>query len=124
MEDHLIAEIDQHFNSIVFGGSKHSCKTSKNTTKFRQAFVKDFFSITRGQTCCHCHAPVRDVRAEYNSRLYLKPVPAKQVHKWATLQVAREISDKTDSRNDVDTATDDKGTCTFFKLFSVKVFAH
>ena len=92
-DDVVIAKLESFFNSInVNELGRSQVKLSKNTTKYRQTFVKSFFGSTKVKLCPRCMVPVRYFKAEYNSRVYLRPLPAAVARKYASYKKAVELA--------------------------------
>ena len=64
--------------------AKKTC-TGKNVTELRNKIIKDFVRdklAYKAKKCIHCGSPRRNVRIEYNSRIYLKSLSSKKANDW------------------------------------------
>ena len=100
-DDIVIAKIESFFNSIsVDELERAQVKSSKNTTKYRQIFIKNFFGSTKVKLCPRCMVPVRYFKAEYNSRIYLKPLTAAAARKYASYKKVIELANNGTKQQD------------------------
>ena len=98
--DIVIARIESFLKLMNFDEPEGPrVKSSKNTTKYKQVFVKKFFGSTKVKICPRCLIPVRYFKAEYNSRVYLKPLSATVAKKYAEFKrVTRLATDVAEQR--------------------------
>ncbi|XP_048588420.1 DNA-directed RNA polymerase I subunit RPA1 isoform X2 [Nematostella vectensis] len=94
MDENCVAALNKHVRTVLHELDKSESRkkaNSMNVTDFRHALLKKFSKThlsTKRRYCSMCKAPSRDVRHEYNSRLYLKPLPNREAQKWAATKVA------------------------------------
>ena len=94
-DDIVIEKLETFFSSLNFDElGKAESKSSKNTTKYRQILIKQFLGTTKVKACPRCLVPIRYFRAEYNSRLYLKPMSGSAAKKYANSKQATRLAAK------------------------------
>ena len=62
--------------------------TGKNVTELRNKLIKDFIReklAFKAKKCIHCGSPRRNVRIEYNSKIYLKALSSRQAGDWKSV---------------------------------------
>ena len=90
-----IEAIDNHIKSVLQGLNKKEARNKsvvKSVTDFRHSIVKDFlrtYMVNKRRSCPYCRAPSRDVRCEYNSRIFLKPLSNREAKKWAATRIVQ-----------------------------------
>jgi hypothetical protein len=65
---------------------KSSC--GKNVTELRNKLIKDFIReklAFKAKKCIHCGSPRRNVKIEYNSKIYLKALSSRQASSWESV---------------------------------------
>lgn len=101
--------------------------TAKNVTDCRHRISKEFMythMVNKRRCCPGCQAPSRDVRSEYNSRVFLKGLSLRDANKWVNTQLANAHLAKHDSlsvTNDANENRDERGNGVklFFVFFLV-----
>ncbi|XP_028403627.1 DNA-directed RNA polymerase I subunit RPA1-like isoform X2 [Dendronephthya gigantea] len=66
---------------------KKSC-SGKNVTELRNKIIKEFLRDKlsyKAKKCIHCGSPRRNVRIEYNSKIYLKALSSRQASNWESV---------------------------------------
>lgn len=92
-DDIVIERLDSYFSSLdLTKVSQNDIKSSKNTTKYRQALIKQFLGMAKVKMCPRCLVPVRYFRSEYNSRLYLKPLAINAAKKYIGSMNATQLA--------------------------------
>lgn len=87
-----IAALDKHVKKVLNGIDKKENRqksVAKNVTDYRHQIIKEFMRThmaNKRRYCPGCKAPSRDVRSEYNSRVFLKALSAREANKWITTQ--------------------------------------
>lgn len=96
LEDTCIATLDKHVKKVLNGiDQKEALQKSvaKNVTNCRHRIIKEFMRshmVNKRRYCPGCKAPSRDVRSEYNSRVFLKALSAREANKWVKTQAINE----------------------------------
>ncbi|KAL9951314.1 hypothetical protein ACROYT_G043957 [Oculina patagonica] len=87
-----IAALDKHVKKVLNDIDKKETRqksVAKNVTDYRHRIIKEFMQThmaNKRRYCPGCKAPSRDVRSEYNSRVFLKALSAREANKWVTTQ--------------------------------------
>lgn len=87
-----IAALDKHVKKVLNDIDKKETRqksVAKNVTDYRHRIIKEFmqtYMANKRRYCPGCKAPSRDVRSEYNSRVFLKALSAREANKWVTTQ--------------------------------------
>lgn len=68
----------QHIN-----GGQPTLEKSKHLTDLRLSLVQDFFRAAKSTKCSHCQAPSRKIRHEYQNKVMIRGLSAKQAGTWA-----------------------------------------
>ena len=90
-----IAALDKYVKKVLNGIDKKEtrCKSvAKNVTDYRHRIIKEFMQThmaNKRRYCPGCKAPSRDVRSEYNSRVFLKALSAREANKWVRTQAIK-----------------------------------
>ena len=109
-DDIVIGKVESFFSSIKFNElDKGQFKFSKNTTKYRQTFIKSFFGSAKVKMCPRCMVPVRYFRAEYNSRVYLKPLSGTAAKKYANFKKVAELATRSTKQPDENESQEQEG---------------
>lgn len=94
--DTCIANLDKHVKKVLNGIDKKEAlqkSVAKNVTNCRHRIIKEFMQshmVNKRRYCPGCKAPSRDVRSEYNSRVFLKALSAREANKWVNTRVINE----------------------------------
>ena len=94
--DTCIATLDKHVKKVLNGIDKKEAlqkSVAKNVTNCRHRIIKEFMRshlVNKRRYCPGCKAPSRDVRSEYNSRVFLKALSAREANKWVNTRVINE----------------------------------
>ena len=100
--------VDEHTKNALHDLDKKEAKRKsvvKSVTDFRHSVVKDFLKthmINKKRYCPYCTAPSRDVRSEYNSRIFLKALSTREAQKWAATKVVHDQQKKREKDNNED----------------------
>jgi len=95
-KDMCIAALDEHVKKVLNGIDKKEAlqkSVAKNVTNCRHRIIKEFMRshmVNKRRYCPGCKAPSRDVRSEYNSRVFLKALSAREANKWVKTQAINE----------------------------------
>ena len=93
LEDTCIATLDKHVKKVLNGIDKKEAlqkSVAKNVTNCRHRIIKEFMRshmVNKRRDCPGCKAPSRDVRSEYNSRVFLKALSAREANKWVKIRI-------------------------------------
>lgn len=96
LEDTSIAALDRHVKKVLNSIDKREAlqkSVAKNVTNCRHRIIKEFMRshmVNKRRYCPGCKAPSRDVRSEYNSRVFLKALSAREANKWVNTRVIHE----------------------------------
>ena len=96
LEDTCIVALDKHVKKVLSGIDKQEAlqkSVAKNVTNCRHRIIKEFMRshmVNKRRHCPGCKASSRDVRSEYNSRVFLKALSAREANKWVNTQVIHE----------------------------------
>ena len=92
LQDVIINAVEKHLNESLqkIDDKKLTKKSStgKNVTELRNKLIKDFIRDKlnyKGKNCIHCGSPRRNVRIEYNSKIYLKALSSRQASSWESV---------------------------------------
>ena len=92
LQDVIIDAVQNHLKESLkrIDDRKQSKKASggKNVTELRNQLIKDFIReklAYRAKKCLHCGSPRRNVRIEYNSKVYLKGLSSRQASTWESV---------------------------------------
>jgi hypothetical protein len=94
LDNSCINAIDKHVRDVLRHVDKKEARSranGMNVTDFRHDISKKFMRahmVSKRRYCLNCKAPSREIRSEYNSRLYLKALPKREAQKWASTKVA------------------------------------
>ncbi|XP_031567352.1 DNA-directed RNA polymerase I subunit RPA1-like [Actinia tenebrosa] len=94
LDENCMNSIDKHVRDILKDLDKKEARNranGMNVTDFRHEISKKFMKthmVSKRRYCSNCKAPSREVRSEYNSRLYLKALPKREAQKWASTKIA------------------------------------
>lgn len=106
LEETCIATLDKHVKKVLHGIDKKEAlrkSVAKNVTNCRHRIIKEFMRshmVNKRRYCPGCKAPSRDVRSEYNSRVFLKALSAREANKWVKTQVLHAHLQKHSAGND------------------------
>ena len=112
VEEQGIKAVDDFVKKALRHLDKKEAKlksNSKTITDTRHVIIKQFMDThcsTKKRYCAACGAPSREVRSEYNTRVFLKALSSKDARKWAALRVA-QLHLEGRQVNDNNTLTDD-----------------
>ena len=96
LEDTCIAALDKHVKKVLNSIDKKEAlqkSVAKNVTNCRHQIIKEFMRshmVNKRRHCPGCKAPSRDVRSEYNSRVFLKALSAREANKWVKTRAFSE----------------------------------
>lgn len=114
-----IAALEKHVKKVLNGIDKKETRqksVAKNVTDYRHRIIKEFMHSHMGNKrryCPGCKAPSRDVRSEYNSRVFLKALSAREANKCLTAQTVQAHLKKQSGPTENDTGDahgDNNGT--------------
>ena len=94
-DDVYSTALNNRVKQVLKGVDKKEAKATsvaKNVTNFRHCIIKEFMKnhmVNKKRHCPFCHLPARLVRSEYDSRIFLKAMSAREANKWVKVQVAR-----------------------------------
>lgn len=94
LDQSCMNSIDKHVRNILRNLDKKEARNKANgmnVTDIRHKISKKFMKtnmVSKRRYCSNCKAPSREIRSEYNSRLYLKALPKREAQKWASTKVA------------------------------------
>lgn len=75
--DECIQKNEQHID-----GGQPTLEKSKHLTDLRLSLVQDFFRVAKLTKCTHCQAPSRKIRHEYQNKVMIRGLSAKQAGAW------------------------------------------
>jgi hypothetical protein len=74
--------------------------TGKNVTELRNKLIKEFIReklAYKAKKCLHCGSPRRNVRIEYNAKIYLKALSSRQASNWESISRVSKLNQNTQS---------------------------
>ena len=77
VDDCIQRKSEQHINS-----GQPTLEKSKHLTDLRLSLVQDFFRAAKLTKCSHCKAPSRKIRHEYQNKVMIRGLSAKQAGAW------------------------------------------
>lgn len=90
----ICEKIDAYYHSVINNVASSKSECTKNLIKCSQDLVKDFIKnhlVSKTKECPHCQSLLRDVRSEYNTRVYFKSASQKAVQKAVTAKMVKGL---------------------------------
>ena len=104
LQEVIIDAVEKHLNESLkrIDDEKLTKKSStgKNVTELRNKLIKDFIRDKlnyKAKNCIHCGSPRRNVRIEYNSKIYLKALSSRQASSWESVSRLHASNQNTQS---------------------------
>lgn len=102
LQNVIVDDVQKHLKKCLqrIDDKKESreCANGKNVIEFRKKLVKDFWKNRlsfKSQKCVHCGSPKRNVKIEYNSKIYLKALSNRQASQWEAVSRVSNSSENT-----------------------------
>lgn len=104
LQDVITEAVQKHLKESLqkIDDKKQTKKSSsgKNVTELRNKLIKGFIReklAYKAKKCLHCGSPRRNVRIEYNSKIYLKALSSKQASNWESVSRLSKSNKNTQS---------------------------
>lgn len=104
LQEVITDAVEKHLNESLqkIDDKKQTKKSStgKNVTELRNKLIKDFIRDKlsyKAKDCIHCGSPRRNVRIEYNSKIYLKALSSRQASTWESVSRLHSSNQNTQS---------------------------
>jgi hypothetical protein len=104
LQDVITEAVQKHLKETLqkIDDKKQTKKSSsgKNVTELRNKLIKGFIReklAYKAKKCLHCGSPRRNVRIEYNSKIYLKALSSKQASNWESVSRLSKSNKNTQS---------------------------
>lgn len=91
LQNTIVEKIDNYFNGVYNQCLSEKIEITKNLVGHKQKVIKEYLSVhlkTKTKECPHCKSMLRDIRQEYNVRIYFKSASQKAVKKAVSEKMA------------------------------------
>ena len=102
LQDVIVDSVQKHLKECLerIEDKKESrkCANGKNVVELRKKLLKNFWKDRmsfKAKKCAHCGAPKRNVKIEYNSKIYLKALSTRQASQWEAVSRVSKSGENT-----------------------------